>query len=63
MATLIWGAGVLLGAVAKVTIAYTLPIDVVPAVALALWATLIVGLNVVTQIYLRLPSNKDLVFT
>lgn len=62
MITGIWGAGVIASAAAKMVFAYTLPIDVVPAISLAQWVVLLVGLNVVTQLYLRRPPNKTVVF-
>ncbi|MHA6798498.1 VC0807 family protein [Bounagaea algeriensis] len=60
--TVIWGASALASAAAKVLFACTLPIDVVPAISIVQWAAVLVGLNAVTQLYLRRPANKPLVF-
>lgn len=60
--TVIWGTGVLASAAAKVLFAYTLPIDVVPAISIVQWAAVLIGLNAASQLYLRQPTNKPLVF-
>ncbi len=60
--TVIWGVGVLLDAAIRVLAAYTLPIDVVPALSGFQWIVLLVVLQVISQLYLRRPAVKALVF-
>ncbi|WP_130288162.1 VC0807 family protein [Pseudonocardia sediminis] len=60
--TVLWGAGLLVDAVLRVLWAYTLPIDVVPALHAVQWLPLLVVLQVVTQLYLRRPGNRELIF-
>jgi len=50
--TVVWGAALLIDAVARVAIAYTLPIDVVPAFTGGLWLVTLLLLQVVTNVYL-----------
>lgn len=61
--TALWGFGVLADAALRVVMAYTLPIDTVPALSTVLWLVLLVGLQAFSQIYLRRPNIKPLVFT
>lgn len=60
--TALWGAGLLADAALRVGLAYTLPVDVVPAVHAAQWLPLLVALQVLTQLYLRRPGNRELIF-
>ncbi|MGX7827988.1 VC0807 family protein [Actinokineospora sp. 24-640] len=60
--TVLWGLGLLLDAALRVVFAYTLPVDVVPALGAAQWLVLLVVLQVVSQLYLRRPGNRELVF-
>jgi len=49
--TVVWGAAMLADAAIRVIMAYTLPIDIVPALGGALWPVTFVGLQVITNIY------------
>jgi hypothetical protein len=49
--TAIWGAAMLLDAVLRIVMAYTLPVDVVPGLGGALWPVTFVLLQVVTNVY------------
>lgn len=49
--TVIWAAGLLADAAARVIMAYTLPVDVVPALAAGLWAVTFIALQVVQHGY------------
>lgn len=51
VATALWGVGLIADAVVRVIMAYTLPVDVVPALGGALWAVTFVVLQVIQQIY------------
>jgi hypothetical protein len=51
VSTLMWGAGLLIDAVARVAIAYTLPVTIVPAIGGALYPATFVILQVVTNIH------------
>ena len=52
--SLLWAAGTLLDAVARVLMAYLLPADMVPGLNLAAWVVTLVVLNVVTTVvYVR----------
>lgn len=62
MLTALWGVGVLLDAAVRVVMAYTLPIDAVPALSTVQWIALLVVLQVISQIYLRRPGIKPLIF-
>jgi hypothetical protein len=53
VATLIWGIALLADAAIRVTMAYTLPIDVVPALGGALWPVTFVALQVITNVYFQ----------
>ena len=59
--TLAWGIALLAAAAVKVAIAYTLPIDVVPALTTAMWLVVVVLLNVASQLYLRRPRIRRIV--
>lgn len=61
--TVLWGAGLLVDAALRVVLAYTLPVDVVPALHAAQWLPLLLVLQVLSQVYLRRPGNRELVFT
>lgn len=50
--TVIWGAALILDAAARVTIAYPLPLDVVPGLADSLCLVAFLALQVITNIYL-----------
>ncbi|MBW0104358.1 VC0807 family protein [Pseudonocardia sp. KRD291] len=60
--TVLWGAGLLLDAVLRVLSAYTLPIDLVPALHAAQWLPLLLALQILSQLYLRRPGNRELIF-
>ncbi|MGP4016705.1 VC0807 family protein [Saccharopolyspora sp. 5N708] len=60
--TVLWGVGLLTDALLRVVLAYTLPIDVVPALSAAQWLILLVILQVISQIHLRRPGNRELIF-
>lgn len=49
--TVLWGVGMIGDAVARVVMAYSLPVDVVPALAGVLWGVTFVVLQVAQQIY------------
>lgn len=51
LTTVIWGVAMLIDAVARVTMAYTLPIDSVPGLGGMLWPVTFVLLQIVTNIY------------
>ena len=53
VSSVIWGVGLILDAAIRVTIAYTLPIDLVPAVAGAIYPATFVVLQVIDQINYR----------
>ncbi|CAM00733.1 hypothetical protein A8924_1807 [Saccharopolyspora erythraea NRRL 2338] len=59
--TVAWGVALLACAGAKVVMAYTVPVDVVPAVTTATWLAAVVLLNVGSQVYLRRPVIKRVV--
>ncbi|GLY63828.1 VC0807 family protein [Amycolatopsis taiwanensis] len=50
-ATVLWGAGLLLDAAARVIMSYTLPVDTVPALGGALWAVTFLALQVIQHFY------------
>jgi hypothetical protein len=50
--TVIWGTAILADAVIRVTMAYTLPVNLVPVLGGALWPVTFVLLQVVTNVYL-----------
>lgn len=60
--TVIWGIGLLGDAVLRVVFALTLPVDVVPAVTTVQWIVLLVVLQILTQVLLRRPRHRALVF-
>jgi hypothetical protein len=49
--TLIWGTAILADAVIRITMAYTLPVNLVPALGGALWPVTFVVLQVITNVY------------
>ncbi|MDQ6874289.1 MAG: hypothetical protein M3042_04385 [Actinomycetota bacterium] len=49
--TVIWGIALLLDAAVRVAMAYSLPIDSVPAVGGAVWIVTLVALQIITNIY------------
>lgn len=59
VASVMWGVGTLLDAVLRWVLAYTLPLDVVPVVTLALYAVTTVVLFVVTNVYYVLSGALD----
>lgn len=59
IATLAWGLGLLCDAVARVVMAYNLPVDTVPALSLPLYTTTSIVLILLTNIYYRLVGLFD----
>ena len=51
VSTLIWGCALLIDAAIRVAMAYTLPIDMVPALSGALWPVTFIGLQAITGFY------------
>lgn len=51
VATVMWGIGTLLDALVRVVMAYTLPVDVVPALGTFLWPVTFIALQVPTNLY------------
>src|SRR6185437_11374827 len=51
ISTLMWGTGLLVDAVIRVVMSYTLPVTTVPALGGALWPVTFVLLQVITNIY------------
>ena len=51
--TIVWGVGLLVDAAIRVTLAYALPVDVVPAANGVQYAVVYVVLQIVSQVYLR----------
>ena len=51
--TVLWGVGTLVDAVVRVLMAYTLPIDLVPALSGVQYAVLYILLQITSQIYFR----------
>ena len=51
VSTIIWGAGLLIDAVIRVLMSYTLPVSVVPGLGGALWPVTFVLIQVVTNVY------------
>lgn len=49
--TVIWGAATVADAVIRITMAWTLPVDAVPALGAALWPVTFIMLQVVTNVY------------
>ncbi len=50
--TVIWGVALLVDAVARVVMAYTFPLDVVPAFTGGLWLVTLLVLQIITNLYL-----------
>lgn len=61
--TVLWGAGLLVDAAVRVLLAYTLPVDVAPALHAVQWLPLLLVLQVLSQTYLRRPGNRELVLS
>ena len=53
VATAIWGLALLIDAAIRVLMAYTLPIDLVPALGGALWPVTFIALQVVVNAYFQ----------
>jgi len=51
VSTVIWGAALLVDALARVLMAYALPINLVPALASALWPVTFIALQVITGVF------------
>jgi intracellular septation protein A len=51
--TVVWGVGLLVDAAIRIVVAYTLPVDVVPAVNGIQYAVVYLVLQVLSQVYLR----------
>jgi hypothetical protein len=51
VSTVIWGTALILDAAVRVTMAYALPLDVVPGLAGSLWLVTFLALQVITNIY------------
>ncbi len=51
VSTVIWGAALLIDALARVLMAYALPINLVPALASALWPVTFIAVQVITNLY------------
>jgi hypothetical protein len=51
VSTIIWGAGLLVDAVLRVLMSYTLPVSVVPGLGGALWPATFIVIQVVTNVY------------
>ena len=51
VSTVIWGAALLIDALARVLMAYALPINLVPALASALWPVTFMALQVITGVF------------
>lgn len=51
VATALWGVGLIADAGARVVMAYTLPVDTVPALGGALWAATFIALQVIQHVY------------
>lgn len=51
VATVLWGIGLIADAAARVVMAYTLPVDTVPALGGALWAITFIALQIVQHLY------------
>ncbi|MBO4236338.1 MULTISPECIES: VC0807 family protein [Pseudonocardia] len=58
-----WAAGLFLDAALRVLIAYTVPVDVVPAVHAVQWFAVLAVLLVGGQVWLRLPRHRELIFS
>ena len=53
LATMIWGLAFLVDAAIRIVMAYSLPVDLVPALGGALWPVTFVVLQVVTNVYFQ----------
>ncbi len=51
VSTVMWGAGLLVDAIVRVLMSYTLPVSVVPGLGGALWPVTFIVLQVVTNVY------------
>lgn len=61
--TLVWAIGGVLDGVIRVVMAYTLPVDWVPALHVVQYVLLYAVMQAITQIYLRRPRVAALLFT
>jgi len=61
VATAMWAAATLLDAVLRVVIAYTMPIDAVPALQLALFVVTLLVMQIVTNVYYTMSGLWRLV--
>ncbi|GAB3566156.1 VC0807 family protein [Spelaeicoccus albus] len=59
ISTALWGLGTLLDSAARVIMAYTLPVDVVPALSTAMYAITSAVLIVVTNVYYRAAGAQN----
>lgn len=53
VSTIMWGTGLLADALVRVVMAYSLPVDTVPALSAGLWAVTFVALQVAQHIYFK----------
>lgn len=60
VATVMWGAMMLIDAAARIAMAYTLPVDSVPALSSLLWPVTIVVLQLVTGAYYEIAGLWEL---
>lgn len=60
VATAIWGVGLVVDAVVRVVLAYTLPVDTVPLISALQYVVVFVGLEVSSQIYVRRKAGHQL---
>jgi hypothetical protein len=61
--TLVWGVGGVLDGVIRIVMAYTLPVDWVPALHVVQYILLYAIMQSITLLYLRRPSIAALLFT
>lgn len=59
ISTIVWGLGTLLDSAARVAMAYTLPVDLVPALSTGLYAVTSVVLIAATNVYYRAAGVYD----
>jgi len=58
--TIVWGVGLIADAAVRIVLAYTLPVDVVPALTGIQYLIVFVLLQIITQIYLRRSGMMQL---
>ena len=56
----LWGAALIAEAGVQVLMAYTLPVDIAPLLITVQWFVVLILLQVITQVYVRLPGVKRL---